>query len=267
MPGSIILPNDRPTRRLPGPARARRLRLLIAYDGAPFAGWQSQARGNTIQDRIEHALAAVTGEKIRLHGAGRTDTGVHALGQCAHADVPPNRLPPGIWQNALNASLPPQIRIVSCRFAPETFHARFSARGKVYRYRITTTPELSPFEVNRAWHVSSPLDDGALRACAALFVGRHDFSGFAANRGTPPESTTRTIHSVRIRRTSATTVLEFSGNGFLYKMVRLMTGAIVRVALGKDPLREVADRLKTARGDGARLVAPAGGLTLVRVRY
>ncbi len=261
MPGSAILPNESAS------GQRRRLKLLLAYDGAGFRGWQSQAGGKTIQDRIERALGVVTGEKIRVHGAGRTDRGVHALGQCAHVDVSPNRLPAATWQNALNASLPPQIRVVGCRFVPTSFHARFSARGKIYCYRITTTPVLSPFEVDRAWHVSRPVDDLALRACAALFVGTHDFAGFAASRGTPPETTTRHIRSVRVRRTASTTLIEFNGDGFLYKMVRLMTGAIVRVALGKDSLAEVAERLKTATTDGARLVAPAGGLTLVRVRY
>ncbi len=240
---------------------------MIAYDGTGFSGWQSQAKGNTIQDRIESAFAVVTGEKIRVHGAGRTDSGVHALGQCAHADVPPTRLPPAIWQDALNASLPPQIRVVGCRFVPTSFHARFSARGKVYRYRVATTPILSPFEVDRAWHVSSPLDDAALRGCAALFIGTHDFASFAANRGKPPNSTVRTIRSVRVRRTGSVMEFEFNGDGFLYKMVRLIVGAIIRCALGKDDLALVRQRLTQPNQTGARLVAPAAGLTLARVSY
>lgn len=266
MAASIILPNES-LRRLTGPRRARRLKLTIAYDGASFAGWQTQAKGDTIQERVERAFAVVTGETIRVHGAGRTDRGVHALGQCAHADVPPTRLPPAIWQNALNASLPSQIRIVACRFVGPGFHARFSAQGKVYRYRIATTPVFSPFEVDRAWHVSSPLDDARLRACAAVFIGRHDFAAFAANRGNPPTSTTRTIRSVRVRRTNSTTLLEFDGDGFLYKMVRLLVGSIVRCALGKDEVASVKQRLREHTADEARLVAPATGLTLIRVRY
>ncbi len=245
----------------------QRLKLIVAYDGAPFRGWQSQAGGGTIQDLLEKAFATVAGEKIRVHGAGRTDAGVHALGQCAHADVPSGRLASGIWQNALNASLPPPIRIVRASFAPRTFHARFSARGKIYRYRIASGPILLPFEIDRAWHVAGDLNDRALRAGAALFVGRHDFAGFAANRGKPPESTTRTIRSVRVRRTRAATEIEFDGDGFLYKMVRLMMGAIVRTALGKETVAEVRERLHAAVPGKARLAAPAGGLTLVRVRY
>lgn len=246
---------------------SRRLKLIIAYDGSPFRGWQSQPRGGTIQDRLEAAFASVAGAEIRVHGAGRTDAGVHALGQCAHVDLPKTNLSAGTWRNALNASLPPQIRIVSCRFVAKTFHARFQARGKVYRYRIATTRVFSPFEIGRAWHVSTTVDDNLLRACAALFVGRHDFAGFAANRGHPPETTTRTIHAVRVRRTSALSTIEFDGDGFLYKMVRLMVGSIVRCATGKDSLAEIRRRLQKPDADGARLVAPAGGLRLVRVRY
>ncbi len=258
------MPNES---RITPAARRRRLKLIIAYDGAPFRGWQSQANADTIQDRIENAFARIAGEKIRVHGAGRTDTGVHALGQCAHADVPAAKLAPDIWQNALNASLPPQIRIVSCRFVPPAFHARFSASGKVYRYRITTVPVLSPFDVDRAWHVMGRLNDEAMRACAGAFVGTHDFAAFAANRGNALASTMRTIRSVRVWRTASWTVIEFDGDGFLYKMVRLMMGAIIRCALAKESLAEVQRRLDAPGADGARLVAPAAGLTLVRVRY
>ncbi len=245
----------------------RRLKLVISYDGSSFSGWQSQAKGETIQDRIEIALASIAGMKIRAHGAGRTDAGVHALGQCAHVDVPVRKLSAATWQNALNASLPAQIRIMGCRFVPKSFHARFAARGKVYRYRIVTTSVLSPFETGRAWYVRSDLDDKLLRDCAASFVGRHDFAGFAANRGQPPETTTRTIRSITVRRTAAITTIEFDGDGFLYKMVRLMVGAVVRCATGKDRLTEVQQRLRKPDRIGARLVAPACGLTLVRVRY
>jgi tRNA pseudouridine38-40 synthase len=248
-------------------ARGRRLKLTVAYDGAGFSGWQSQARGHTIQDRLEAAFLQVTGQQVRVHGAGRTDAGVHALGQCAHVDLPPTRLAPGVLLSALNASLPPQIRLLRCGFVSHTFHARFSARGKVYRYRIATAAVLSPFELGRAWHVTGALDDQTLRACAREFVGQHNFIGFAANRGHPVGSTIRTIRRVRVRRTSGVTTIEFDGDGFLYKMVRLMVGAIVRCGLGKTTLAEVRARLLGEAPAEPRLVAPADGLTLVRVRY
>ena len=244
-----------------------RLKLIVAYDGAGFDGWQSQASGNTIQDRLEAAFAKIAGEKIRVHGAGRTDAGVHALGQCAHVDLPPTNLQPATWTAALNASLPPQIRVMNCRFVPRTFHARFSARGKTYRYRIATQSILPPFDVGRAWHVAGALNDAALRACAAAFIGTHDLAGFAANRGKPAASTTRTIRTVRVRRTRALTMIEFDGDGFLYKMVRLMTGAIVACGLGNMTVAEVRTQLLRADAKSVRLVAPAAGLTLVRVRY
>jgi tRNA pseudouridine38-40 synthase len=258
------LPNEK---RAAQTARARRLKLIVAYDGAGFSGWQIQARGDTIQERLEAAFLQVTGEKIRVHGAGRTDAGVHALGQCGHVDLPPNRLAPVVLAAALNASLPAQIRVLRCSFVSKTFHARFAARGKVYRYRLATTPVFSPFELGRAWHVGGALDDKVLRDCARAFLGRHNFAGFAANRGHPVESTIRTIRHVRVQRTPSVTTLEFDGDGFLYKMVRLMVGATVRAALGKTTVAEVRARLADGAPAEPRLVAPAEGLTLVRVRY
>lgn len=264
MSGSTILPNE-PDH---SPTRDRqRLKLIVAYDGTNFRGWQSQASADSVQDRLERAFETITEEKIRVHGAGRTDSGVHALGQCAHADVPATRRQPAIWASALNASLPPQIRIMRCRYVSPNFHARFSARGKVYRYRIATVPVLPPLESGRAWHVAAPLDHDALRCCASLFEGRHDFAGFAANRGKAPASTIRTLRAVRVRRTATLTTIEFDGDGFLYKMVRLIVGALVRCGLGKESVATTRARLADPKSGGERLVAPAGGLTLVRVRY
>ncbi|HEY1768670.1 MAG TPA: tRNA pseudouridine(38-40) synthase TruA [Chthoniobacterales bacterium] len=244
----------------------RRLKLIVAYDGAPFRGWQSQAGGETIQDRVETAFEKILGEKIRVHGAGRTDAGVHALGQCAHADVPLTKLAPIDWRNALNASLPAQIRIVRANFVSQHFHARFSARGKVYRYRIVRGDVMPPLEVGRAWHVIEPLSDDLIRSAAKVFCGTHDFARFSANRGSAPESTVRTIRSARVRTAKSWLVIEFDGDGFLYKMVRMMVGAIVRCASGKESTESLRERLRTP-APGSRFVAPACGLTLVRVRY
>ena len=256
----------------------RRLKLVVAYDGGPFAGWQSQKGGNTVQDLLEAAFADVGGQTVRVHGAGRTDAGVHALAQCAHADVE-SRLAAETWTAALNASLPPAIRVVRSGYVGGEFHARFSARGKLYRYRIWNDRYLSPFEQGRAWHVALPLDVDVLKREAAEFVGRHDFAGFAANRGKSrradssadeaEQSTMRTIQSVRVRRTGKSITLEIRGDGFLYKMVRLMVGALVRVASGRSPRGEIATRLAdpTLKSEGARNVAPACGLYLVRVLY
>lgn len=246
-----------------------RLKLIVAYDGGQFAGWQSQAGGNTIQDLLEAAFAQVCGQAVRVHGAGRTDAGVHALAQCAHADVPARAWAPEKWIAALNASLPPAIRIVRSGYVRSDFHARFSARGKLYRYRIWNDRYLLPFEQGRAWHVPSDLDLNLLEREAAEFIGTHDFSGFAANRGKPVESTVRTIHSARLRRTGKCLTLDFAGDGFLYKMVRLMVGALVRCANGRAPAGEIAQRLAFpgATSASSRNVAPACGLYLIRVLY
>ena len=247
----------------------RRLKLIVAYEGTAYAGWQSQAGGNTIQDHLEAAFQNLTGEKVRVHGAGRTDAGVHALGQCAHADVPARDWPGERWVHALNASLPATIRVERARYVPLSFHARFSATGKTYRYRIWNARVLSPMEIGRSWHVPLPLDLAALAETAAALHGTHDFAAFAANRGKPEASTVRTITGVRVRRAGASITIDFSGDGFLYKMVRLLVGALVRCGQGKMPPTRVRELLKSPASSIAaeRSVAPAEGLILMRVRY
>jgi tRNA pseudouridine38-40 synthase len=245
---------------------SRRLKLIVAYDGAPFAGWQSQSHRNTVQDHLERAFERVTGRSVRVHGAGRTDAGVHALAQCAHVDVL-KFLPADHWIEALNALLPSAIRVLRCRYVSPEFHARLSAKGKIYRYRIWTAPILPPFEYRRTWHVARPLDLTVIKATAKHFVGTHDFAGFAANRGKPEKSTVRTIHSVRVRQNGPCVTMEFDGDGFLYKMVRLIAGALVECALGKVRIEDVIARLKSSETGSARFAAPAEGLSLVRVRY
>ena len=243
------------------------LKLIIAYDGSQFVGWQSQHHRNTIQDQLERAFHKIGRERVRVHGAGRTDAGVHALAQCAHVDISGSKLSAERWLTALNAVLPPTIRVLRCSVAPESFHARLSAKGKVYRYRIWSAPVLPPLEYGRAWHIASPLNMASLQAAVELFVGTHDFAGFAANRGKPETTTVRTINSVRVQRREACVTIDFDGDGFLYKMVRLMVGAIVQCALDKMPLDQIRNRLASPRAAGQRLVAPAEGLFLVRVRY
>ena len=246
---------------------SQRLKLILAYDGAAFAGWQSQKHRNTIQDELERSFHKIGGKPVRVHGAGRTDAGVHALGQCAHVDLPERKLSAANWINALNATLPPTIRVLRSQYASQNFHARYSARGKLYRYRIWTGPILPPLEVGRAWHIGSPLDLGLLKAAGKEFVGTHNFAAFAANRGKKYEDTMRTIWSVETRRSGPRVTVEIAGDGFLYKMVRLMVGAITRVALGKMKLDEITFRLNSGRSDGSRFVAPAEGLYLIKIWY
>ena len=245
---------------------SQRLKLIIAYDGAPFAGWQSQSHGNTIQDHLEHAFRRIEGRPAHVHGAGRTDAGVHAFAQCGHVDVD-KALTPARWIEALNALLPPTIRVMRCRYVSNDFHARISAKGKIYRYRIWSAPVLPPFEDRRAWHIARPLDLNVLKSAAKHFAGTRDFAGFAANRGKKEESTIRTIHSVRVRQKGPCVTVEFDGNGFLYKMVRLMVGSLVQCALGKMKIDDVVARLDSGKTISPRFAAPAEGLFLVRVRY
>ncbi len=245
----------------------RRLKIIVAYNGAPFAGWQSQAHRNTIQDYIERAFERIGGEPIRVHGAGRTDAGVHALAQCAHVDFPDDRFSGARWTEALNALLPPAIRVLRCQYVSKNFHARLSAKGKLYRYRIWSGAVLPPFEYGRAWHVPGSLDLNLLKKAAKCFVGTHDFAAFAASRGKPENSTVRTIYFVTVRRTGSCVMIDFNGDGFLYKMIRLIVGSLMRCALGKSRIEEVIDQLAAAHAGHARFAAPAEGLFLVRVRY
>lgn len=245
---------------------SRRLKLVVSYDGRDFAGWQSQTNGNTIQDHIEAAVEKISGERTRVIGAGRTDAGVHALGQCAHVDLSAE-LSAERWHTALNALLPPMIRIMRARFVSADFHARFSAKAKVYRYRIVNSAVMSPFERGRAWQVRQRLDRSILERAARLFIGRHNFASFAATRSKSDENATRTIDSIRVRSRSDLIVIDVSAAGFLYKMVRLITGALVRCAAGKDDIDSVRLRLANVSPSWPRVAAPAHGLYLVRVVY
>lgn len=244
-----------------------RLKLIIAYDGAAFAGWQSQVSRNTVQDHLEHAFKRICHDRVSVLGAGRTDAGVHALGQCAHVDLSARKLTPKEWQRALNATLPATIQVLRCQYVPATFHARFSAKGKIYRYRVWCGAVLPPLELHRAWHIARPINLESVNQAAALFCGTHDFAAFAANRGKPEKNTIRTILDTKTRRNGQWLSIEVIGDGFLYKMVRLIVGAIIGCGLGKRSLDQTRTELQTGRAFGARITAPAGGLFLVRVRY
>jgi tRNA pseudouridine38-40 synthase len=243
-----------------------RLRLEIAYHGGGLNGWQSQACGNTVQDFLEQAFLALCGDRIIVHGAGRTDAGVHAEAQCAHADVPSERLSVREWLPALNAHLPDAIRVMRIQEASADFHARFFAKKKTYRYTIWHGPALHPMMKDRAWHVPGELDFKKLQCACALFTGTHDFAYFSLRRSNSPEHTVRTIHSIENQRTAEKIELTFEGEGFLYKMVRILSAAIIRHASGKVGIDELAAHLNSAV-PAFHHTAPAAGLCLVRVDY
>lgn len=244
-----------------------RLKLTLAYDGAPFCGWQSQPGGGAVQDVLREAMTRLAGgHRVSVQGSGRTDAGVHALGQVAHADVPGQRGGARFWQTALNAVLPPQIRVLSCRRVGDDFHARYSATGKTYEYRLWTGPVLPPHEAGRCWPVRG-VDATHLRCAAKILAGRHDFRGFSADRGTPSRDTHRHLRRVSVVREGPLIRLRFEGDGFLYKMVRMLVAAMVRVAQGKASLEDLRNRLACREGGIPRDVAPPDGLYLVHVRY
>jgi tRNA pseudouridine38-40 synthase len=244
-----------------------RLKLQVAYDGAAFAGWQSQAGKNAVQDAIELALLNMLGGRVVVHGAGRTDSGVHALGQVAHVDVPKDMFSADAWAGAINAQLPRSVRILSASKAPRGFHARFSATGKLYHYRVWNHRFQNPLEKDRSWHVASPIDRRILKALCGMFEGRHDFAAFAANRGKPEKSTVRALQKVRLSTDGNLLTISFQGEGFLYRMVRLLSGSMIRVAQGKQTPDWLRDLLENPTGRKSSFCAPAKGLTLVKVLY
>ncbi|RYD81880.1 MAG: tRNA pseudouridine(38-40) synthase TruA [Verrucomicrobiaceae bacterium] len=244
-----------------------RLRLLLAYDGRPFRGWQSQVTKDAIQDYLEAAAARITGTEVTVHGSGRTDAGVHALGQVAHMDVPRGKMPVGKWQLALNGNLPPGVKVLSVTRAASRFHARFDARGKIYTYRIWNESFLHPLEIGRAWHVPGTLDLTALRAGAKILTGTHDFAAFAANRGKPETDTVRTIFNIRVQVRGPLLTLRYEGTGFLYKMVRLLTGTLLHCAQGRAKMEWIEGLLTSPQSQKTQFAAPAEGLYLTKVLY
>ena len=255
----------------------RRLLLTIAYDGTPWRGWQGQSHGMGIQNKLISAMSAVAKQPVHVHGAGRTDSGVHALAHTAHADVPTaSRITHAGWVKALNSMLPPSIRVMTCEDAPEGFHARFHAKGKIYRYRILRSAVMPPLEHNRAWHIYGPMDLGALRQCLSSIVGTHNFARLSANRGFPgererrandPSTTTRNIYRAELMEHGDELIIEVEGGGFLYRMVRLILGGAMQVARGRESLEWFQSLLSDPGGEKNNQCAPACGLYLARVLY
>jgi tRNA pseudouridine38-40 synthase len=249
----------------------RILKLTIEYDGTNYVGWQRQAEGVSIQALIEDALVPFAGGPVTVHGAGRTDAGVHALAQVASVAMSVTH-DVATLQRALNAVLPTDVRIRSIEDAPSGFHARFDAVSKTYEYRIVNGPYASAFQQRYVWHVPGALDVDAMRAGAAILVGQHDFAAFQAT-GATVSATVRTIFELNLlHRDGAATepavlVLRISGDGFLRHMVRTIAGTLVDVGLGRWPAPHVAAILAGRDRTRAGRAAPAAGLFLVQVSY
>jgi len=255
------------------PQTMSRLLFTCAYDGAPYCGWQSQREGESIQDTIEAALARILKAPLRIAASGRTDAGVHAHAQRFHADVPAGcRMSPQNWQAALNAHLPASIRIVAVQPVADDFHARFDAVGKEYEYLICRGGVLSPFLHGRAWHIPHEFDTAVLAAAMKVYEGTHDFRRFAANRGNEPECPPadfylRTIYSASVQEEGELLRIRVHGNGFMYRMVRLLVGTAHQVARGRMSCPTLAAMLENPLGQKTRYCAPADGLYLWTVFY
>ena len=243
------------------------LKLTVQYDGTRFCGWQNQPEGCGVQDALEKAFLSLLNEAVTVHGSGRTDAGVHATGQTATIDRIAERFTPEAWRMALNAHLPQSVRVAKVQAMPEGFHARFSAVGKTYEYRIWNDRVMHPLEHQRAWHHPKPLDPATLLQATQILTGTHDFAAFAANRGYPETDTIRTIHKIRIQPRGALISLQFSGTGFLYRMVRLLTGAIARTASGSESVEWLKSFLQAPLAAKCQYCAPPEGLYLRRVHY
>ncbi|NDA25969.1 MAG: tRNA pseudouridine(38-40) synthase TruA [Verrucomicrobia bacterium] len=242
-------------------------KLTLAYRGEDFYGWQRQDPHPTVQLALETALKQIFGKPFHVAGSGRTDRGVHAIGQVASVQLPPTHSSV-VLLRALNFHLPPGVRVVSVHPAKSKFHARFSARGKTYLYRIVNAPFLHPMEIGRAWHVPRPLDLKAVRQAARLFVGKHDFASFTSNPGYERESTVRRLRAIRITRKSGSVLeITFDGDGFLYRMVRNLVGALVKVGHGRLSVADLKKILSARSRSTAPPTAPAEGLYLLKVRY
>jgi len=248
------------------------IKLVISYDGTDYCGWQKQLNGKTVQGEIEKCLSTMTTEPIRLHGAGRTDAGVHAHGMVAHFSCQSN-IAPAIIQRGANSMLPGAIRILDAVSVEQNFHARYLAAGKKYHYTIYTGKIQPPFLRHTSLHVPKPLNLSRMQMCLDITTGTHDFSSFE-NSGSRDKSITtgkgavRTIHSAEIvLKENDIMILEFIGDGFLRNMVRNLTGTILeagREKLTPKTYREILGAQDRAK---AAMTAPAHGLALVEVYY
>ncbi len=258
----------------------RMIKLVLAYDGTPFVGWQRQADGISIQGLLEEALARIEGNPVAVIGAGRTDAGVHACAQVAGVRLS-SGIDPGALQRALNATLPPEIRVRNVEQVDESFHARHAARSKTYRYQIVTGAALSPFEWRYAWHVAGRVDLKAMQAAARLFEGEHDFAAFRAT-GSSVKTTVRRVYRSSLARAGvgdgapwgcddprpgARLIYEVCATGFLRHMVRTMVGTLVEIGTGRCDAAAIGKALASGDRADAGPTAPACGLCLVEVEY
>ena len=242
-----------------------RYKLVVEYDGAPFVGWQRQANGRAVQQALEEAVAAFSGEAVRVQGAGRTDAGVHASGQAAHLDLA-REWPADTVRDAINAHLRPEpVAVLAARRVADGFDARHSARVRHYRYLVVNRRAPLALE-RRALQVPAPLDEAAMGEGALALIGRHDFTTFRAAQ-CQAASPVRTLDALTVRRDGEAIEITARARSFLHNQVRSMVGSLVEVGLGRWSPGDVAVALEACSRTACGPVAPADGLTLVRVDY
>ena len=243
-----------------------RYRMTIEYDGRPYKGFQAQAELATVQGSLERAARAFCGEEVRVNAAGRTDTGVHALGQVIHIDIEKDWRPE-VVRNAINAHLVPEpIAILDCMIAEGDWHARFSATERRYLYRILNRESPPALDRGRVWHVRKPLDADAMHAAAQTLVGHHDFTTFR-DLACQAKSPMKTMDVARVRREGDEVVLEFASRSFLHRQVRSMTGTLAEVGVGRWEVEDVRAALEARDRTACGPVAPSDGLYLTGVSY
>ena len=242
-----------------------RVAFIVEYDGTDYAGWQIQKNDVTVQEKIEESLLSLNKGHITVFGAGRTDSGVHAKGQCGHFDIDTN-IPAEKFAFILNSKLPKDIRIKKSWQAEEDFHCRFSAKGKRYIYRIVNAPHASALLNRFSTHVPEKLDIDLMREAAEYIVGTHDFKAFCA-AGSSVKTTVRTVNKVDIQKTNELIEITVEGTGFLYNMVRIIAGTLIEVGKHKKTPQNVKAIIDGQIRKDAGMTAEAKGLTMDEVFY
>ncbi len=243
----------------------RNIKLTIEYDGKDFNGWQKQPNKLNIQGTIEQAIKNITGEEVELNASGRTDAGVHALGQVANFKTN-SQIPIEKFAIAINSRLKKSIIIINAEEVDERFHSRLTCKRKTYRYIINNSIEGSAIYRNLETHIPQKLDISKMEKALKYFEGEHDFKAFKAS-GTSSKSSVRTIYKTNIYKENNRIYIELTGNGFLYNMVRIIVGTLVEVGLGKIEPEKIQDIIKSKKRENAGKTLPPNGLYLVNVEY
>lgn len=240
--------------------------LTIAYDGTQYYGWQIQNGQLTIQEVVQTALTQLYQKPLTIRGASRTDTGVHALGQRGMFVYPDNYIPLEKLPLALNNKLPPDVRIMKAEAVSDDFHPQFGAKNKSYAYKIYNANIIDPVYNNYAWHVKPALDIDKMNAAAQALIGTHDFNAFCA-AGSVVKSTVRTIYEIKVTKDNNLVTIDVNGNGFLYNMVRIISGTLCYIGYGKLAVADMATILASKDRTTGGITAPPQGLTLVNINY